>query len=363
MKRVFNRFAFVVLAMSLLCGQARAQFTTTFAKNASPGQQSGLYYSLPQTMLQLDFVIRETVCEPGPLSDYADNYFENEDYVDYQTTTYELLDVRMSSKATPDPNATFFVNFTSARGAGQAYFDVLPNGIIRSVGMVGYKENVPFNYAEKQDVKPVSSEIVYTNGEGTMPLQTAGKTNSMLAKEVVDKIEEIRKAKFYLISGDVEMAGNPETFKTMCDKLDEMEQQYLSLILGKRTTREVVRTIYVIPNRETPTQTVAKFSETDGLTSGTAGSGDVITVQTLPLNITAGINAPSPSAVESMTYDNKVLYRIPETANVKVSYKGQTLIEERQTVNQLGVIVMAPVANSQLYFDTETGQIISIRMQ
>ena len=104
MNKFFNRFAFVVLALILFCGQARAQFTTTFAKNASPGQQNGLYYSLPQTMLQLDFVIRETVCEPGPLSDYADMYFENESYVDYQTTTYELLDVRMASKAAPDPN-------------------------------------------------------------------------------------------------------------------------------------------------------------------------------------------------------------------------------------------------------------------
>ena len=363
MNRIFNRFAFAVLALSLLCGQARAQFTTTFAKNASPGQQTGLYYALPQTMLQLDFVIRETVCEPGPLSDYADNYFETEDYVDYQTTTYELLDVRMSSKTTPDPNATFFVTFTAARGAGKAFFDVLPNGIIRSVGVVGNKEENPANYVEKQVVESAISETIHSDNTGFMPLLTAGKTNAQLAKETVDKIEEIRKAKFYLVSGDVEMAANPETFKAMCAKLDEVEQQYLSLFLGKRTTREVVRTIYVIPTKETPTQTVAKFSETEGLTSGTAGSGDAITVQTLPLNTTAVINAPSQSAVESMSYENKVLYRIPETAHVKVTYDGRTLIEERQTVNQLGVIVMAPVANSKLYFDTETGQIVNIRMQ
>ena len=363
MNKFFNRFAFAVLAVALFCGQARAQFTTTFAKNASPGQQNGLYYSLPQTMLQLDFVIRETVCEPGPLSDYADNYFENEDYVDYQTTTYELLDVRMSQKATPDPNAMFFVTFTATRGGGGAIFDVLPNGIIRSVGMVGNKEEDSFKYVEKQEVESVNSEMAHSDKAGFVPLMTAGKTNSMLAKEAVDKIEEIRKAKFYLISGDVEMASNPETFNAMCNKLDEMEQQYLSLFFGRRTTREVVRTIYVIPNKETPTQTVAKFSETEGLTSGTAGSGDAITVQTLPLNTTAVINAPSQSAVESMSYENKVMYRIPETANVKVTYNGQTLIEERQTVNQLGVIVMAPVANSKLYFDTETGQIVNIKMQ
>ena len=363
MNRLFNRFAFAVLALSLLCGQARAQFTTTFAKNASPGQQSGLYYSLPQTMLQLDFVIRETVCEPGPLSDYADAYFEIEDYADYQTTTYELLDVRMSSKATPDPNATFFVSYAATRGSGKAYFDVSPDGIIRSVGILGNKEEAPANYVEKQEVESANSEVVLSSNAGFMPLLTSGKSNAMLAKEAIDKIEEIRKARFYLISGDVEMASNPETFKAMCDKLDEAEQQYLSLFLGRRTTREVLCTIYVIPKKETPTQTVAKFSKAEGLTSGTAGSGDPITVQTLPLNTTAVINAPSQSAIESMSYENKVLYRIPEMANVKVAYNGRTLIEERQTVNQLGVIVMAPVSNSKLLFDTETGQIVNIRMQ
>lgn len=362
MNRFVNRFALAVFALTLMWGQADAQFTTTFAKNASPGQQNGLYYSLPQTMLQLDFVIRETVCEPGPLSDYADMYFENEDYVDYQTTTYELLDVQMTSKAAPDPNATFFVTFTSSRGGGKTFFDVLPNGIIRSVGVLGDKEE---NMADNETltVESVSSETAFSSGKGFMPLMTSGKSNAQLAKEAVDKIEEIRKAKFYLISGDVEMASNPETFNDMYTKLVEAEQQYLSLFLGNRITREVVRTIYVIPNKETPTQTVAKFSESDGLTSGTSGMGASIVVQTLPLNNTAIINAPSQSAVESMAYENKVMYRIPETANVKVSFGNRTLIEERQTVNQLGVIVMAPVMNSKLYFDTETGQIVNIRMQ
>ena len=363
MKRFFNRFAFVALALTLFCGQAHAQFTTTYAKNASPGQQDGLYYALPQTMFQLDFVIRETVCEPGPLSDYADTYFENEDYVDYQSTTYELLDVRMSSKATPDPNAMFFVTFTAVRGAGKAFFDVLPNGIIRSVGVVGNKEVAAIDNIEKQEVENVKAELVLSDDAGFMPLMKVGKSNAQLAKETVDKIEEIRKAKFYLISGDVEMASNPETFKAMCDKLDEAEQQYLSLFFGRRTTREVVRTIYVIPDKEEAMQTVAKFSETEGLTFGTSGSGDAITIQTLPLNTTAVINAPSQSAVESMSYENKVFYRIPETANVKVFFNRRTLLEKRMIVNQLGVIVMAPVSNSKLFFDTETGQILNIRMQ
>ena len=360
MNRIF-KLALVLLALAF-GGQLQAQFTTTFAKNVTPGQQNGLYYSLPQTMLKLDFIIEEAQLEKGPLSDYASNYFEMEDIVEYETTEYRLLDVKMSTVASPDPNALFFVTMTSARGGSKLQFDVLPNGVIRSVGIGNDAETVEPEPKPIQE-KPRCCREESDYGEGFVGLMTAGKTNSMLAKEVADKIAEIRKAKFYLISGDVEVASNPETFNAMYKKLDDMEKEYTSLLLGKRVAKKVVKTVYVVPNKEVPTQSVAKFSESEGLTVGTGGIGSIITVQTLPMNTTAAINAPSQSAVESMTYENKVFYRIPEMANVKVSFESETLLEDRVIVNQLGALLTAPVTNSKLTFDTETGQIVNMRMQ
>ena len=359
MNRIVTKLSLLLLALAL-GGQLHAQFTTTFAKNVTPGQQNGLYYSLPQTMLKLDFIIEEAQLEKGPLSDYASNYFEMEDYVEYESTEYTLLDVKMTTVACPDPNALFFVTMTGARGGSKLQFDVMPNGIIRSVGVGNDEETTAPQPVIQEQPKCCEGD---TDNEAFIGLMSAGKTNAMLAKEVADKIVEIRKAKFYLISGDVEMASNPETFNAMYKKLDAMEKEYTSLLLGKRVAKKVVKTVYVIPNKELPTQTVAKFSETEGLTVGTGGMGSMITVQTLPLNSTAAINAPSQSAVESMTYENKVFYRIPEMANVKVSCEGETLLEDRVTVSQLGQLLMAPVTNSKLTFDTETGQVINMRMQ
>ena len=361
MNRVITKLSLLLLALAL-GGQLHAQFTTTFAKNVTPGQQNGLYYSLPQTMLKLDFIIEEAQLEKGPLSDYASNYFEMEDIVEYETTEYKLLDVKMSTVASPDPNALFFVTMSSGRGGGKLQFDVMPNGIIRSVG-IGNDVEAAKPEPQPMPEKPRRCHEESDYGDGFIGLMTAGKSNGMLAKEVADKITEIRKAKFYLISGDVEMASNPETFNAMYKKLDAMEKEYTSLLLGKRVTKRVVKTVYVIPNKEVTTQSVAKFSEIEGLTVGTAGSGSVIAVQTLSLNTTAAINAPSQSAVESMSYDNKVFYRLPETAKVKVTFEGETLLEERVTVNQLGQLLMAPVTNTKLVFDTETGQVVNMRMQ
>lgn len=360
MNRFVSKMA-IALTFVMMAGYANAQFTTTFAKNVTPGQQNGIYYSLPQTMLKLDFIIEETQLERSPLSDYAPNFMETADYVDYATTEYRLLDVKMSSVATPDPNALFFVTFGTVRGGNKTQFDLLPNGIIRCAG-VGNGEETVVDVVEYEINTPVAETNVISDN-GLMNLMTNGKSNAQLAKEVADKIEEIRKAKFNLVSGYYETAFHPETFNLMYQKLEEMEKEYTNLLLGNRVTKTVVRSVYVIPNKEITTQTVAKFSETEGLTTGTAGLGESIAVQTLSLNTTSAINAPSASAVESMSYENKVFYRIPEMANVKVTCGDKTLIEDRMTVNQLGVLLMAPLTNTKLVFDTETGQIVNMRMQ
>ena len=359
MNRFASKFAFVLTAFLLMVGHVDAQFTTTFAKNVTPGQQNGIYYSLPQTMLKLDFVIEETQLERSPLSDYASNYMSMADYVEYETTEYRILDVKLSTVATPDPNALFFVTFASVRGGNKVQFNMLPNGIIHSVGYG--------NFTVEEVDEVVGNETVveseFPSNDGLLNLVTSGKSNSQLAKEVADKIEEIQKAKYKLVSGFYEVAFNPETFDLMYQKLEAMEKEYTNLLLGNRVTRKVVKSVYVIPNKEVPTQTVAKFSEFEGLTLGTAGSGDPISVQTLSLNTTAAINAPSTSAVESMIYENKVFYRIPEMANVLVTCGNKTLIEDRLIVNQLGAMLMAPLTNSELVFDTTTGQIVNLKMQ
>ena len=362
MNRLVTKFTLSLLALTLMGGQLRAQFTTTFAKNVNPGQQNGLYYSLPQTVLKLDFIIQETKLVKGPLTDYASNFLEMEDYVEYETTEYKLLDVKMTPVACPDPNALFFVNFATVRGGGKVVFDLMPDGIIRSVGIGNSTEEVVEKPVIEKEAPQCCHEEPEIN-EGFMGLMSAGKTNAQLAKEVADKIESVRKAKFYLISGDVEMASNPETFNAMYQKLETMEKAYMSLLVGNRTTKQVVRTVYVVPDKEVTTQTVAKFSETGGLSMGTEGSGKAITVQTLSMNTTAAINAPSQSAVESMNYENKVFYRVPEMANVKVMLDGKTLVEDRVLVNQLGAMLMAPIQNTRLVFDTKTGQIVNMRMQ
>lgn len=356
MKLLSNRLFLAVLLAFAMVSSLQAQFTTTFAKNAAPNQNNGLFYSLPLTMLQLDFVILETENHEGPLSEYASSYIETTDIVDYSGKEFQMLGVEMKVTTCADPNATFFVAFGSGRGSAKTNFNVMPNGVIRSVGVDRDEEIAPGQVN-------VLESVGCSEESGFIPLLANGKSESMIAKEVADKLEQIRKAKFNLISGYYEIAFDPATFQRMYAELDAMEKEYMSLFVGKRTSKKVVKTVYVTPSKDFSTQTVAKFSEEEGLSVGTSGDGMPVTVQTLSMNATSNISTLSPSAIESMTHENKVFYRVPETANVRVMLDNQVLVERREVVNQLGVLLLAPVANMGLVFDPMTGQIVNMQMK
>ena len=88
-----------------------------------------------------------------------------------------------------------------------------------------------------------------------------------------------------------------------------------------------------------------------------------VTVQLYSLQNTGSINQLSPSAVESLSHENKLFYRIPETANVKVIMGSEVLLEQRETIAQYGVFMLVPLGKTKLALDPNTGQIIGMELK
>ena len=86
-------------------------------------------------------------------------------------------------------------------------------------------------------------------------------------------------------------------------------------------------------------------------------------MQAISLNTTGNINEPSQSAVESLSHENKLFYRIPETVNVRLTIGNETKIDRRETMAQFGVFMLAPLGRNKMTLDPNTGQIISMGME
>ena len=115
-------------------------------------------------------------------------------------------------------------------------------------------------------------------------------------------------------------------------------------------------------SKDVPLQTVGSFSKDSGFTTNLY-EGDNITVQAISLQTTGNINALSQSAVETISHENKLFYRIPETVYLKVSLGDDTLVERRETLTQFGVFMLAPLVHTKMLLDPNTGQIISMGME
>ena len=348
--------AFLLLAlMAFGIGNATAQYLTTHAKVVMPGQQKGIYYALPRTVLQLDFVIEETELLEGPFSEYV-HLVGADDYIVEDAMEYRIVDVVMSTYAEPDPNATFFVEMNAKKGENTD-FHLTSKGILQGFGM-----EIPTAVDQpKQVVEPKQN----TDQDRSFKYQYGikGKSREQIAMAAADMITKIREEKIKLLTGFQETAFILDTYRQMYADLDQMENEYLSLFIGKRIVNTVVKTVYVTPSKDVTSQSIAKFSTEDGFSAGVTGSGDVITLQALSLKTTSSINEPSPSAVETISHENKLFYRIPETANVKVIMGSEVLLEQRETIAQYGVFMLAPLGKTKLALDPNTGQIIGMEMK
>ena len=352
--RHLKKTFFVIALMALFTGNLDAQYYTTHAKTAMPSQQKGLYYALPRTVIQLDLMVDRTELVEGPFSDYA--YMVGaSDVITKNEVEYVLRDVVTSTFAEADPNATFFVAMNPKKGDSQPFY-LNAKGILEGVGMVSETPVQPAAQPHKVQVSPDAKNFKYQYSSNGM------RSEEQQARSAAEMIGRIRDEKIKLLTGFQETAFTLETYRQMYADLDEMEAEYLSLFIGKRVATPVVQTVYVTLSKEVPLQTVGYFSKETGF-SASGFEGTPITVQAVSLQTTGNINALSPSAVESLTHENKLFYRIPETANVKVSFGDKVLVEYRETLAQFGVFMLAPLGRTKMLLDPNTGQVISMGME
>lgn len=340
--------------LAFLTSSMNAQYVTSYAKISMPGQQKGIYYALPRTVIQLDLMVDKIELVEGPFSDYA--YMVGaSDIITDDDIEYALRDVVMHTYAEADPNAMFFVAINAKKGESQPFY-LNSKGILEGVGMVGEHHMMPPAPPIKKQEPLGNKSFKYQFGANGI------RGEEQQARAAAEMISRLREEKIKLLTGFQETAFTLDTYRQMYADIDEMETEYLSLFIGKRVITPTVQTVYVTLSKEAPSKTIGSFSKRKGFIAN-GGEEIDITVKAVSLKNTANINALSPSAIETIGHENKLFYRIPETVNLKVALDDEILIEQRVTLAQFGVFMLAPLGHTKILFDPETGQIISMGME
>lgn len=377
---------FILLTFSILINSvAYSQITVSHAKQGIPGQQEGFFYALPQTVLKVDFIVKKTTHTVGPYSSFAERMLGVSDVVKADFESFEIMDALISTIAEPDPKAVFYVRLDerAAKDAVSTTFSQMGNGIIlgagddvqntdnESVNTIKHLVNSPDQkqfsyYAERNLYRRIDTIIRNITIDTTIikrPVLQASwvdRSPEQKARSAADYIQTIRESRYNLVSGYQEINyGN--TLIYMDQQLRQLEEAYLSLFLGHEHTVIEEFTVYFTPQKaDNGLKTIARFTQESGVIFSST-RGLPVQIELIPVGNTQLIPTVAENTLESITIVNSLLYRVPETVEIRLIYQDKILDHSRISISQMGAIAVAPLNRTKLKFDAETGQIIQLK--
>lgn len=325
----------------------------------NPGDQlpaGAILYSLPRTTLNLEV---EAECETyvaGPYARYAQKYIGVEAQLE-NSKHYRVVGVELKSEVEADPQANIALNLGNNRNASANFLEMTRLGLIVWSDAFKGGESSEHPLTEERDLfaKIVSAPNL-TKEESTLyrttqsasgvervavrQSQVVEKSIEKRAEEAAFQLFDLRRKKINIITGDTDATFSGDALRAAVEELNRLEEEYLSLFLGKRKVSYERATFTVIPKVSEEKQIYIAFrvSDSEGLLPSSNLSGRPIVLELF-----------AEERVPITTRDNKeskgvVLYRKPLMVTAKLSDGQKLLLESRIPVYQLGETLTFPIA-------------------
>jgi hypothetical protein len=184
---------------------------------------------------------------------------------------------------------------------------------------------------------------LHMSPEGAFPRLTIDKTSAAShgleesARLAAEKIFALRKSRLDLITGEIGENVFGGGLDAALKEIARLEEEYLSLFLGKESTGEEFRQYRVTPVKDRYTYTVCRFSDADGLLPESDLSG-VPMVLELRESEDSMIKTPATLPKAST---RTVSTLIPADMQCRVVLDGVELASERFLIGQMGETVNA----------------------
>lgn len=371
MRVIWNIVFFSVFSISL-----GAQKVADFAKVDSSKNTDGFFFYLPRTAVEFEFTITETRYIKGELSDYANQYFQTKPDIMRNRSEYSIDNISMKHYPIPDPLQKYSY---SAETASQVSIQTVAGGIIKSINAnLDLKNNntsqfgIVSTFNKNEEAKDASipffslgvkSDTIF-NREITadstvierrvINRRTVTNTPEEMAKESVQKLDDIRKVRFTLISGPEDVALEGTTLETSLRELEKTEQELLALFFG-RTKRNTQTYRFTFIPGESP-EVLFYLSPELGL-STLAGAGHPSVKVTVNNFSGRGIK-PEPAITNGV-----IPYRSSEKMVLSIQWNGSKYFETELMLPQFGQLHTVPVKKLsalKVVYDEQSGAIESI---
>ncbi len=291
-------------------------------------------YSLPRTAIEISVTEEREVIIRGPYARYASQFLGVTGAPMSDRESFSILSASISYSTEPDPSQLYALD---SKGQIERVFEwispsaptqeALPTDSKYSGAQLG--GDTPF--------KDVGTSTVMESGDGlAMNIASAvEKSEEQMAADAAATIFKIRKRRLELLTGEqgenVFGAGLEYALKEMA----RIEEEYVSLFLGKRYTQKSVKVFRVIPTKDEDRVIAFRFSPQRGVLAADDLSASPISIEISTIE--------KPTSPQLEKGDKAIRYRVPESSKVLL-WDGTTIFDsEIIPIYQRGVVVNAPL--------------------
>lgn len=364
-----------------------AQLRVVPASNkSSESTTPGFYYALPMKGLKFDITVKKTEVLAGPYHTYAEKYLGLQNVPYTNNTSYEIVDMQLSTFIRPDPDQFYFVEYAERDFKEERTLELVLSeaGMITGFNDPSVASETPDIIIEKDEPDKQHRDVFHYRAENnlyekidtvirkitidTLTIEKEfyrssweQKSSEQKAREAANFISRIRENRFLLISGYQEVDYG-ESIKYMDAKLLELEKEYLSLFTGVTMSSTINYSYIIIPDKENAGNTISlcKFSPSRGILNA-GQQGNDLRVEIQPLGIAESLNDFN----KKKGADGRIgiYYRIPEYADLKLTMAGETLLIANLLLSQFGTVSFGPVYNPQVQFYPSTGSVKQAKIE
>lgn len=359
--------AYISAALILSACASTTPLETSVSKlGEEPSDVQAQYiYGLPQTLLKVEVTFRESMQVPGPFADYAERYLGISEVIRQKSSQWKLADVKITSFTEPDPGHFYSINVLEGEFVRESLDRLLKDGVLldgteslhetaKGEGLESAQKPDYLNYVDlgvynnfEERTETMYKTLVTDTSYVQVPVQRTvveQKSPSTKAREAADFLLEIRLRRFEMLTGEYEVYPDGEAMEAALKKLDQMEASYLSLFTGKTLTNLKKKTWFVVPEEggESSRLTLAMFSEQLGFIPAELLEGLPLDIQITPQGTTEKLGSHFETTGANQTR-NRLYYRMPDVAEIKVMYGADVLSEQRISIYQAGALLSTPL--------------------
>ena len=253
MKKLFFIIGLVGLVSLSVSGQKKRELTT----------QVSIDYTLPKISYDVVVTMECTRLIPGPFRQYAEQQLGISPEITSEGEEWTIKNIKFIPRALPDPKASYTVNAVGEYNS--ILLNVTPEGFLAGVGSGSTNRTPDENIVYEEKEKSVGSGInyVYFGIRSTQKevldsnfteIEVEGEIRRVwdpierhVLKEHKDYVDEITSEIFNIREKRLELLAGGSATAEALKALDALEANYMSLFMGKRETREVVKTISFVP--------------------------------------------------------------------------------------------------------------------